>query len=126
MLNLVSNYAKLVNDVKNRGLPKSASLFVFMDGLALSDSLDGAGAGAGTAVNAGTGIDHHVIVTHRDSTNGAAALASAAADASVSDDVSHEVHLRYCILKQAYSSTVLKKCKYKIQETGKICGINKK
>jgi len=54
----------------------------------------GAGALASAAVNAGAGIDLHVIVAHGDRAHGASALARAAGDARVSDFTSHVLHLQ--------------------------------
>ena len=45
----------------------------------------GAGALASAAVNAGAGIDLHVIVAHGDRAHGAGGLASAAGDAGVTN-----------------------------------------
>jgi len=56
---------------------------------ALADGVNRAGTGAGTAVDASIGVDHHLGIAHGDRTDGAAALAGAAADASVRNDVSH-------------------------------------
>ena len=51
--------------------------------LALGNSTRGAGVGTSTAIDAGTGVDHVVVIALSDSTNGASALASATAHASV-------------------------------------------
>ena len=58
------------------------------------DGAHGAGALAGAAVDAGAGIDFHVVAAHRDRAHGAGALASAAGDARVSDLTSHVLHLQ--------------------------------
>ena len=57
---------------------------------ALGNRTHGAGIGTGAAINAGTGIDHHMLVTHGDRTHRAAALTSAAADAIAADNIGHD------------------------------------
>ena len=62
--------------------------------LALGDGAHGASAGAGTAVQASTGVDHIVISALRDSAHGASVSAGTAADASIGNNVCHRyVHL---------------------------------
>ena len=58
-------------------------------GLFLGGSADGADGSAGAAVDAGTGVDLVMISTLRDSANGAAGLASAAANALIGNYVCH-------------------------------------
>ena len=58
------------------------------------DRAHGAGALASAAVDAGAGVDDHVLVAHGDRAHGAGALASAAGDARVSDLTSHVLHLQ--------------------------------
>ena len=53
------------------------------------DGAVGAGVAARTAVQASTGVDDVLIVTSADSTDGASIRASAAADASRSNLISH-------------------------------------
>jgi len=63
-----------------------------------ADSAVGAGIAARTAVQAGTGVDHVTIITLGNRTHGTCVCASAAADASGTDLISH-------------SSTSIKICK---------------
>ena len=58
------------------------------------DGAGGAGALASAAVDAGAGVDLHMIVAHGDRAHGAGTLASAAGDARVSDLTSHVLHLQ--------------------------------
>ena len=58
------------------------------------DRAGGAGALAGAAVDAGTGVDLHMIVAHGDRAHGASALTRAAGDTRVSDLTSHVLHLQ--------------------------------
>ena len=69
---------------------------------ALGNSTRGAGVGAGAAIEAGTGVDHVVVIALSDSTNGASALASATAHASVADDIGHRIHLQTSKLTLLY------------------------
>ena len=70
--------------------------------LALGNSTRGAGVGTSTAIDAGTGVDHVVVIALSDSTNGASALASATAHASVADDIGHRIHLQTSKLTLLY------------------------
>ena len=61
-----------------------------MDDRLLSlDGAGGAGALASAAVDAGAGVDLHVIAAHRDRAHGAGALTGAAGNASVSNLTCH-------------------------------------
>ena len=58
-------------------------------GLLSLDRAHGAGALASAAVDAGAGVDDHVVVAHGDRAHGAGALTSAAGDAAVTNLPSH-------------------------------------
>ena len=58
-----------------------------------ADSAVGTGVSAGTAVQASAGIDDITIITLRDSAHGASVCASATADASGTDLISHFEYL---------------------------------
>ena len=60
--------------------------------LALRNGTHGAGTSAGAAVKAGTGIDDVVVVTLRNRTHGAPIYAGTAADASVTDNIGHDMY----------------------------------
>ena len=62
----------------------------FLRALFLNDSTGGAGIGAGTAGDAGVGVDDVDAVALRDSLSGALAGAGAAGNAGVGDDVRHD------------------------------------
>ena len=58
--------------------------------LVLNDGAAGAGIRAGTAVQAGTGVDLILGIALRDRTNGASVRASTAANAGRTDVIGHE------------------------------------
>ena len=60
-------------------------------GLSLFGSANGAGIGAGTAIDALIGVDYILAIAFRDSLNGAISFASAAADACIGNLVCHDV-----------------------------------
>ena len=59
---------------------------------ALGNRSHGASAGAGAAINAGAGVDDVLRVALRDGAHGAAVHAGAAADASVTDNIGHDMY----------------------------------
>jgi hypothetical protein len=61
---------------------------VFLE-LALGNGAHGADSGAGTAVDAGTGIDHILSVALGNGAHGAGIHTGAAADAGITDNISH-------------------------------------
>ena len=60
--------------------------------LALGNGAHGASAGAGAAINAGTGVDDVLRVTLGDSAHGATVSTGTATDASVTDNISHDMY----------------------------------
>ena len=65
---------------------------LFFWSLALGDSAHGAGTSAGAAINAGAGVDDVVVVALSDSAHGAALSAGTAADASVTNNIGHDMY----------------------------------
>ena len=61
---------------------------------ALRDGAGGAGISAGTAIDAGIGVDDVLAVALRNRTHGARIGASAAAHTSIADDIGHWEHLQ--------------------------------
>ena len=66
--------------------------------------------GAGTAVDAGTGIDDVVLVALGDRAHGAVALTGTATHASVADDIGHWIHLQTLKLKLLYHNFLKMQC----------------
>ena len=85
---LHSRWLSLIYNKKCRMTSWSSGVPVFTASVRLR-SRYGARIGAGTAVNAGFGVDHIFAVTLGDSTHGATLGASAAGDAIVGNFVSH-------------------------------------
>ena len=79
--------------------------------LSLGRSANGAGARARTAGNAGIGVDHVVLITLGDGGHGAGALASATADALVTNHICQWKHLQYRMYQ--YCTTRFLKCNAK-------------
>ena len=73
--------------------PETVFMYPFVILVLGDDGAVGAGVAAGTAVQAGTGIDDVTIIALRDSTHGTCVRASTAADASGTDLISHGKHL---------------------------------
>ena len=97
---------------QKQGPVQDGSLFFIsqMRRLALGDRSDGAGIGAGTAVDAGTGIDDVVLVALGDRAHGAVALTGTATHASVADDIGHWIHLQTLKLKLLYHNFLKMQC----------------
>ena len=87
-----------------RGEKKAPRLPVQEDGepcfavLLSGNRAHGAGALAGAAVDAGAGVDNHVVVAHGDRAHGAGALASTARNAGVTNLTSHVTYTSKCRL----------------------------
>ena len=78
---------------------------------ALGNGAHGAGIRAGTAVQAGVGIDLIVIGTLRDGAHGAGIRARATADAGIADDIGHDMYTS--IKMYLHSITTFQNCNAK-------------
>ena len=78
--------------------------------LALRNGTHGAGTSAGAAVKAGTGIDDVVVVTLRNRTHGAPIYAGTAADASVTDNIGHDMYTSIKMVSPFYHNFQKKQC----------------
>ena len=73
------------SDKNDAGAPPAS----FFGSSTLRDRAHGAGTGAGTAVQAGAGVDHIVVSALRNRARGAGIRAGAAADAGITDNIGH-------------------------------------
>ena len=81
------------------------------------DRAHGAGALASTTVDAGGGIDLHVVVAHGDRAHGAGAFAGTAGNASVVDHACHVTYTSKCrmCLNRPYCITSSGNCNMKFE-----------
>lgn len=70
--------------------------------LALGNRTHGAGTSAGTAVDAGAGVDDVLSVALGDRAHGAAISAGTAADASVTDNIGHDMYTSIKMVSSFY------------------------
>lgn len=70
--------------------------------LALGNRTHGAGTSAGTAVDAGAGVDDEVVVALGDGAHGAAVNTGTAADASVTDNIGHDMYTSIKMVSSFY------------------------
>ena len=84
--------------------------FTYVPKSALGDGTRGAGIGARTAVDAGTGVDLVVLVTLVDGGHGAGASAGAAAHAIAANHIGHWIHLQTLKLKSLYHNFLKMQC----------------